>query len=90
MRQDIKFRQLVDAAEERQVRRLAEVLERRDQQARGPGEGRGSGEAQGSGEALGSGEARGSGATAREPVVPECPAPWLGVDVVIGYPVIHR
>ena len=25
-----------------------------------------------------------------EPVVPECPAPWLGVDVVIGDPVIHR
>ena len=25
-----------------------------------------------------------------EPVVPERPAPWLGVDVVIGYPVIHR
>ena len=24
-----------------------------------------------------------------EPVVPECPAPWLGVDVVIGDPVIH-
>ena len=25
-----------------------------------------------------------------EEVVPERPAPWLGVDVVIGYPVIHR
>ena len=25
-----------------------------------------------------------------EPVIPECPAPWLGVDVVIGDPVIHR
>ena len=24
-----------------------------------------------------------------EEVVPERPAPWLGVDVVIGYPVIH-
>ena len=24
-----------------------------------------------------------------EEVVPECPAPWLGVDVVIGDPVIH-
>ena len=24
-----------------------------------------------------------------EPVVPERPAPWLGVDVVIGNPVIH-
>ena len=24
-----------------------------------------------------------------EKVVPECPAPWLGVDVVIGDPVIH-
>ena len=25
-----------------------------------------------------------------EPVVPECPAPWFRVDIVIGYPVIHR
>ena len=24
-----------------------------------------------------------------EPVIPECPAPWLGVDVVISNPVIH-
>ena len=31
MRQDERFRRLVEAADERQVRRLAEVLERRDQ-----------------------------------------------------------